>query len=1667
MAIRIPVLVLCCMLMATALYAGDPEQYFVKFVDNQTRKADMQWLASMGVRVTKEFKSTDAVLCDIDHRTDAALKAMRLDPRVEYIEPNRERTLCYTPNDQFVSNQWSLNNTGQAGGIAGADISAFEAWDHAVDLEEVLVAIVDSGIDYTHPDLQGVMWDGGPEYPYHGYDIAFSDDDPMPEEGGIYAYHGTHVAGIVAAQVDNAVGIAGVAPNASIVAIKVSDGGPRFTVADVIDAFDLCIEIGVDVVNASFGHEGHSTPELESINGLAAAGIVLVAAVGNDGEELSDENEILFYPACYDADNIISVASSDRFDNLSDFSNYGFTTVDLAAPGSTILSTLLEHGYGDASGTSMAAPHVAGAVALLLGAQSGLTPSQVRATIMDSATRLPQFARTTISGGRLNMYSMFQLFDTTQPADISDLTAVAVQANSLTLTWTATGDDGHSGQASQYDLRYSTAPIVEFETADRLTITEAPPEPGAYDTYLVDDLIPDTHYYFALRIGDSSDNWSSPAYADGMTISLSTAHVDTTGSTYSCHTGERLTDLLPISNVDSGSLAFLMRATSTQPARSMARGEYSTSISIPVGEHLKPESGAVRRRVPRGESKLSGLLPSSPDKGFPEAHLFHEDFNTDNGAWSVIVDEGTNLWGYSDQAYTSPGASIAFSDSILGGYDTGSALDVSILSSVIDLASAEGDVTLEFFEWYDTEIGYDFCDVQVQVVATGTWYTVRSGASGHSDGWVFTCVDLTPFIGESIIIRLRFHTTDEIANDYAGWWVDDIVIRDDGCSWLSFLYSGGHVAPNTTLDQKYMVDCFGLCDGILEAEIQVFTNDPEHRMMTTPIEIIVQSAADIQLEEDGPINLGTAFLGYQESRTIWIYNKGCSTLEIESTQSGHPDLGVDVRSPSVAPGDSVEMTLILTPSAAGPVYGSISLATNDPDEKSIDLFAYGTGEHAPDISVSATEPELYATGYNSVEESIVIRNEGLGALEWHIGRGEDAVFSMASQKRVLVSNGTIMANVCSHILTTHPDWELDYIPDVAPPGQLSSEILNEYDIVILSPRYNYENSELDAVVDWTERGGSLVMDVYHGMARHGANYMLQQLGTESRTSSRALAANTTTSLIMDHDITDEVSEVRFVSFNVFDPLADPLVPLVSHDVYSDALVCNARVGSGRYVVLASNLFIGGTLFYADNMSLVDNLVRWLAEPPIDLDPDGGTIPPGGEQALLIRYSAADACEGQYEHPFSVIHTDPSKPDIEITPHIDVEGIGELYADTLRVELGTVFAAGDTSRVVEIWNMGNGPVGLHADIGDSAMLLEPSEFTVSARGSNECLLTLLPGPVGGYEGEIELISDDPAVGGARIVLSAHRELPVVEVAPSVFDTVQINTGYPEYVDFSISNVGGWPLEYELLYASEFNIAAVGAPGHLQPIDPMEEHQLRLSLADSMCMAGVDELSVQVVGNTNTAPVEFVIPHVVVSTPALSVDYDREMTVPPINSDQFIDLENVGCEDLSIDNITISGEEFVLVPPELPCTIPPGEHETMRLFFFPPGQGEYTCYIEILSNDPVNSLFEFHVNGTSQIGPPKTSAGGVVAGIRNTPNPFNPMTVFLYRTPVGGNAEIVIYNVRGQPVRTLELGDISIGEGDVQWNGKDGRGQPVASGVYFCRLYVDGRHLGETGRAVLVR
>ena len=405
----------------------NPTRMIVKFKEPEIEQLVFQSLHFK--KSVRDLKSIGAKVIQIPQGKNnlellAHLGALKELEGVEYAYPDYKIRIATIPNDSKFGNQWDFHNTGattSAGkGSIDADIDAPEAWEVSTGSRAVIVGVLDTGMNYDHPDLKENVWNNPGEIgtdssgndkstngidddgngfidDFRGWDFVGNDNDPLDENG-----HGTHTAGTIGAVGNNGIGVAGINWQVSLVPLQIFDSSGSGDLSGAMAALEYATKMGFPITNNSWGGGEYTAAFEDLLKANRDAGSLFIAAAGNNG---SDNDANPFYPASFQVDNVISVAASDNNDRFANFSNFGKNTVHLAAPGVDIFSTYAWLDYYYESGTSMAAPHVAGAAALIKSIWPNLNYRKIKNRIIGSVDLIynPSFEGKTLTGGRLNL----------------------------------------------------------------------------------------------------------------------------------------------------------------------------------------------------------------------------------------------------------------------------------------------------------------------------------------------------------------------------------------------------------------------------------------------------------------------------------------------------------------------------------------------------------------------------------------------------------------------------------------------------------------------------------------------------------------------------------------------------------------------------------------------------------------------------------------------------------------------------------------------------------------------------------------------------------------------------------------------------------------------------------------------------------------------------------------------------------------------------------------------------------------------------------------------------------------------------------------------------------------------------------------------------------------
>ena len=817
------------------------------------------------------------------------------------------------PNDPRFGEQWALNNTGQSSGTIDADIDAVEAWDLSFGgptalNDEVVIAIIDGGIDLNHQDISyfkneleipnnGIDDDNnGYVDDYHGWD-AYSSDGTIPSDD-----HGTHVAGIAAAIGNNGLGVVGVNPNAKILPIAGSSG----TESIVVEAYGYVLEMrarynetngaeGAFIVatNASFGVD-YGNPANYPIwcgiyDDLGEVGVLSCGATANINLNVDVQGDV---PTACGSDFLISVTNTTDDDLKNSGAAYGATTIDLGAPGTSILNATPGNSYGYKTGTSMATPTVTGAIALLYSAANeSLMQSykenpaevalQMRQFLLESVDPISSLNGITVTGGRLNIYNAILNViaepDDIPPTVISDLTVTDTTSNSLTITWTVPSDTTRNGVVG-YDIRYSTFPIndeTDFQNAEQFLYEGTPNEEGELESVTFDSLSFETTYYFAVKAYDFWLNISDMSNtAVGKTYMAPVISVTPNQMYHSAEYTEEISDTIALSNISAGASTL----------------DYSVELmnnTFPEGKvnvKLIPQEIALKAKSKNEKSSLGyfGFRESGGPDNFGYEWIDSDEPNGPQFIWNDISTTGelasswvaVSSFNAKDEGYSGP-FNLGFNFKYYGieyseiyinsnGFMTFSPpTSTSYTNNIFPTGAAPNGIIAPFWDDLDGSNGngkvYYKNDGNKFIIQFTDWKRYSSSSPGTftfqvvinaSGSFNYYYYSMTGTKNESVIGFENESGQDGLTIDYrSGYAKNNLAVKIAAePDWMFTAQQSGTIYngfySNIIIDFSTDTE---LLPGLYEMDIKISSNDPINPEMVIPVSYNLGGVVPVEL----------------------------------------------------------------------------------------------------------------------------------------------------------------------------------------------------------------------------------------------------------------------------------------------------------------------------------------------------------------------------------------------------------------------------------------------------------------------------------------------------------------------------------------------------------------------------------------------------------------------------------------------------------------------------------------------------------------------------------------------------------------------------------------------------------------------------------------------------
>ncbi|MBI5170833.1 MAG: S8 family serine peptidase [Candidatus Eisenbacteria bacterium] len=1315
--------------------------------------------------------------------TEQMLRVLRSDPNVEYAEPNYRITIDVVPNDPRFSELYGMRNTGQTGGTAGADIRATNAWDVFTGDPNLKVGIIDTGIDYNHPDLAANVWtnpgeiagngidDDGNGYvdDVHGYDVVNNDGDPMDDNG-----HGSHCAGTIAGVGNNAVGVTGVCWSAKLIGIKFLSASGSGSTEGAIAGIEYAIAVGARLTSNSWGGGGFSQALLDAINAAGTAGQLFIAAAGNSG---TDNDASPHYPSTYDSPYIIAVAATDDADALASFSCFGATTVDLGAPGVDILSCQPGGGYQLLSGTSMATPHVSGAAALVWGRFPGATNLQIKQLLLTKADPVPSLAGKCVTGARLNVFLALADPDSIAPGAVSDLAATNPGSTTMGLTWTATGDDAGTGRASRYDIRWSTSPITPANFAAANPVTG--PDPlvaGSAESFEVTGLAYNTLYYFALKAADEFGNTGEMSnLASGTTLGAPAFSAAPAALTEALLTGASSNQPLTITNSGAGRLDW----TAPTPELLLANG------GLVQPDVIYPEVS-----IAKGEKDTNpGLLGAGGPDSFGYRWVDSDQAGGPGYAWVDITGVGSSLTLTGDDALSAAvplgfnfpfyGSTFSSVKVCTNGFLTFTDTVTPYSNSALPSASGAQNMLAPF--WDDLNFG---TTPRVYTYNDGTRFIVSFVAvPRYSAGGPYTFQVLlypsgeiryqyqtmaAPLDGATVGIQNATETVGLTTAYNVAYLHDALAIRYIPLrQWLSVSPTSGQLASGASQNVNVHFDATGLMGGTYLGNVLFSTNAPAP-LSSVPATLTVTGAPNVAATPDTS-NFGTHYANGTYALTLNVANDGTDALHVTGIASSDPSLTAAPASFTVAPSSTVAVTLSWHPVAPSTLDATVTIASDDPDSPSLVRRAIGSAVAAPAFSVNPNSFDVTLNTNTATSQNLRVTNGGGSAL----------TFAAA----------TVVNAAPQPLPARDPQEDLPYLTPKGQPDQVfgvTPESAGGPDA--FGYRWADSNEPGGPAFSWVEISGTGTAialtgdDVNTGPLPIGFNFPFYGTtfptfrictnGWLSFTSALTAFSNTAlpnagTSVpenlvapfwddlnftggaqaFYQYDgsrlIVEWKNVPRYLDTthpNTFEVILYPDGRIVYQYLSMTAATMNSNTVGIQNAARNDGLAAAfNTAYVANNLAVrFTPPARWLTVTPLS-----GSIPAGGFLDLTVGFNAAGMSGGTYSGAVRLNTNDPTVPQFDVASTLHVIGVPDIAVTPGALAFDTAFVNVPRNRQLTVQNTGSDALLIdEVTIDNASYTSTGGAVTIPPGGSSIVTVTINPNAIGTHPGTLTIKSNDP-------------------------------------------------------------------------------------------------------------------------------------------------------------------------------------------------------------------------------------------------------------------------------------------------------------------------------------
>lgn len=1407
-----------------------PGEVVVRFRPGTAPSVRDRIQSELGSLAWRDLGASDAVCLTLrEADVEGAIAKYWNDPAIACIEPNYRWRLDALRDGSSLAASPEAWGTGGPDEVVAEAIAAGRAPAAPAGDGAVIVAILDTGIDVSHPDLAANIWTNPGEVPangidddhngfvddVHGYDFVNRDGDPRDDLG-----HGTHCAGIVDATGTSGSAGAGIAWDAQLMAVKFMDRWGYGSTANAIAALNYATRMGARVVSCSWGGAHYSQSLADAIEAAGERGVLFVSSAGGAS---TDIDLYPHYPPSFPADNLIAVTAATDTGELASFANWGATSVDLAAPGVQVLSTLPGGTYGRLDGSTAACPHVSGALAVLLRRLPGLSGPQARQILLRNVQPQPALQGRIATGGVLDLGRMLADADASAPDAIVDLRVAGIGGQWVDLAWTATGDDGAVGAAAEYELRYATVPLdsLNFTTGTLVPGLPAPSAAGAAESCRVAGLAFDSAYWFAVRARDEHGQASRLAGAiSARTAAPPVATIAPAGPiAASLGTGTQATRSLTVTNTGVDELTWALEAQGSRPWAPrilLLTDNYATSAF----------QAALTRRQMSATSAYdwSGLT----------SYLMYYATNWD----LVIIDRYDGAPGTTATAallrHVDAGGALIIGDaamSVYAGHPLLARLGVEYRSSLAEprnVVAVSPDHGIFRRPNVVSRLNWDASPMPIdgQVVATLPGARVLAAFEGEPEA------PAVVMSANGRTIFNAFQTGSYHADDDNDGVRDAIELAENELAmvampgrWLRAEPDHGALAAGESDTVSVTLDASRLCGMTPTGSLVVRTNDPARPEIQVAASLSASTGPDVSVAPSR-LSFGTSWIGVATTAQLLVRNDGCQPLTITSITSDRADFACTFTSPyTITAGQRLLLNVRFTPATVGDMWGTLTLLCSDPDEGQVIVPVEGTGAIPPHLVATPDSISAQMTPDARESRPLVLANTGGANLEWsakiYHGRGaqvyrlaspapvdadvpadssgnEDLVVELASLvgRRILwdMGHGEPESSQYSIVLN---DLYARGATAVHSSVALTPGLLASYDALWIGETYTaLTSTEVAAVTEWVRRGGAVMLLGDRSPAHFNALLAAMDIGMGcSGTSS---AGRTT--ILQQHAVTSGVRIVQLRGATSAIEVSPPATSLV-RDVYNKPVMACSRLGNGRVIVVTDDMLRYSDYYLADNRLLANQAVDWLLGANwLELSPAAGTVAPGATQEVTAIFSSDDLCQSDGTAEIRFYGNDPAQPRPFVTASLQVDGPADISIDRGQIDFGTPYIGASATATVVLANDGCGTLTV------TGVASDRGEFTPSSPGPlvlkpGERLpldVTFAPTMAGPLTGHLTLASDDPDEPLLVVQLDGVGvEPPVVAVSPDSLAADLEPGGLARQV-LTITNVGQDVLDWSLAF-----------------------------------------------------------------------------------------------------------------------------------------------------------------------------------------------------------------------------------------------------------------------------